>query len=182
MEPAKKTPPLFIVSHWAQTCHRSSVNGLLPTFPLSLSLITFFYRSYTTFVIDYFVTVNCWSFFSHLPQSLSLIIVILQIIQTFWHCLMLAHKSLLLDSHPAFFLPIATTSNKNFWKCRNCKWEIQMFVNSGTRGNKTGLLCSLSAVLSFIKPGTRQTGLTGRFQKSFGINSWNSSRKGKKKL
>ncbi len=47
-----------------------------------------------------------------------------------------------------------------------------MFVNSGTRGNKTGLLRSLSAFPPFIKPGTRQTGLTGRFQKSFGMNSW----------
>ena len=84
------------------------------------------------------------------------------------------------DSYPAFFLPIATTSNKNFWKCRNCKWEMQMFVNSGTRGNKTGLLCSLSAFPSFIKPGTRQTGLTGRFQKSFGMNNWHSLRKGEK--
>ncbi len=55
-----------------------------------------------------------------------------------------------------------------------------MFVNSGTRGNKRGLLCQLSAVLSFIKPGTRQTGLTGRPQKSFGMNRWHSSRKGEK--
>jgi len=84
------------------------------------------------------------------------------------------------DSYPAFFLPIATTSNKNFWKCNNCKWEMQMFVNSGTRGNKTGLLCSLSAFPSFIKPGTRQTGLTGRFQKSFDMNSWHLLRKGEK--
>ncbi len=84
------------------------------------------------------------------------------------------------DSYPAFFLPIATTSNKKFWKCRNCKWEMQMFVNSGTRGNKTGLLCLLSAFPSFIKPGTRQTGLTGRFQKSFDMNSWHLLRKGEK--
>jgi len=27
------------------------------------------------------------------------------------------------DSYPAFFLLIATTSNKNFLKCRNCKCE-----------------------------------------------------------
>jgi hypothetical protein len=32
----------------------------------------------------------------------------------------------------------------------------------------------------FIKPGTRQTGLTGRFQKSFGTNSWHLLRKGEK--
>ncbi len=93
----------------------------------------------------------------------------------FYTCILL-----LSDSYPAFFLPIATTSNKIFWKCRNCKWEIQMFVNSGTRGNKTGLLCSLSAFPSFIKPGTRQTGLTGRFQKSFDTNSWHLLRKGEK--
>jgi hypothetical protein len=55
-----------------------------------------------------------------------------------------------------------------------------MFVNSGTRGNKTGLLCSLSAFPSFIKPGTRQTGLIGRFQKSFDMNSWHLLRKGEK--
>ncbi len=84
------------------------------------------------------------------------------------------------DSHPAYFLPIATTSNKNFWKCNNYKWEMQMFVNLGTRGNKTGLLWSLSAFPSFIKPGTRQTGLTGRFQKSFDMNSWHLLRKGEK--
>jgi hypothetical protein len=54
-----------------------------------------------------------------------------------------------------------------------------MFVNSGTRGNKTGLLCSLSAFPSFIKPGTRQTGLTGRFQKSFDMSSRHLLRKGK---
>ncbi len=53
-------------------------------------------------------------------------------------------------------------------------------VNSGTRGNKTGLLCSLSAFPSFIKPGTRQTGLTGRFQKSFDMNSWHLLRKSEK--
>ena len=46
-----------------------------------------------------------------------------------------------------------------------------MFVNSGTRGNKMGLLRSLSAFPPFIKPGTRQTGLTGRFQKSFDMNT-----------
>ena len=55
-----------------------------------------------------------------------------------------------------------------------------MFVNSGTRGNKTGLLCLLSAFPSFIKPGTRQTGLTGRFQNSFDVNSWHLLRKGGK--
>ncbi len=55
-----------------------------------------------------------------------------------------------------------------------------MFVNSGTRGNKMGLLRSLSAFPPFIKPGTRQTGLTGRFQKSFGINSWHLLREGEK--
>jgi hypothetical protein len=53
-------------------------------------------------------------------------------------------------------------------------------VNSGTRGNKTGLLCSLSAFPSFIKPGTGQTGLTGRFQKSFYMNSWHLLRKSEK--
>jgi hypothetical protein len=53
-------------------------------------------------------------------------------------------------------------------------------VNSGTRGNKTGLLCSLSAFPSFIKPGTRQTGLTGRFQKSFDMNDWHLLMKGEK--
>jgi hypothetical protein len=101
MESAKKIiPPLFtrILSHWSQTCHTFSANGLLPTFPLSLSLVTFFYRSYTTSVIDHFVTVNGWSLFSHLPQSLSLIIVILQIIHTFWLCSMLAHPPLLSQS------------------------------------------------------------------------------------
>jgi hypothetical protein len=55
-----------------------------------------------------------------------------------------------------------------------------MFVNSGTRGNKMGLLRSLSAFPPFIKPGTRQTGLTGRFQKSFGVSSWHLLRKGEK--
>ncbi len=29
-------------------------------------------------------------------------------------------------SYPAFFLPIATTSNKKFWKWINCKLEMQM--------------------------------------------------------
>jgi hypothetical protein len=90
----KRIPPLFILSHWSQACHTPSVNDLLPTFPLSLSLVTFSCRSYTTFVIDYFVTVNCWLLFSHLPKSLSLIIEILQIILTFWHCSMLAHPPL----------------------------------------------------------------------------------------
>ena len=83
----------------------------------------------------------------------------------------------MLDSHPAFFLPIATTSNKNFWKCRNCKWEMQMFVNSEQGAIKRGCY-ALSAFPSFIKPGTRQTGLTGRFQKSFDMNSWHLLRKG----
>ncbi len=83
------------------------------------------------------------------------------------------------DPHPAFFLPIATTSNKIF--------ESEAIVNEKCRcwecrgeGNKTGLLCSLSAFPSFIKPGTRQTGLTGRFQKSFDMNNWHLLRKGEK--
>jgi hypothetical protein len=50
-----------------------------------------------------------------------------------------------------------------------------MFVNSGTRGYARYLPSP-----PFIKPGTRQTGLTGRFQKSFGINCWHLLRKGEK--
>ncbi len=88
--------------------------------------------------------------------------------------------STLSGSHPAFFLPIATTSNKNFWKWRNCKWEMQMLWIRGQGAIKRGLLCSLSAFPSFIKPGTRQTGLTGRFQKSFDMNNWHLLRKGEK--
>ncbi len=57
-------------------------------------------------------------------------------------------------------------------KCRCCEFR--------GKGNKQGLLCSLSAFPSFIKPGTRQTGLTGRFQKSFDMNNWHSLRKGEK--
>ncbi len=83
-------------------------------------------------------------------------------------------------SHPAFFLPIATTSNKKFWKWRNCKWEMQMLWIPGQGAIKRGLLCSLSAFPSFIKPGSRQTGLTGRFQKSFDMNNWHLLRKGEK--
>ncbi len=71
------------------------------------------------------------------------------------------------DSHPAFFLPIATTSNN----CNNCKWEMQMLWIRGQGAIKRGCY-ALSAFPSFIKPGTRQTGLTGRFQKSFDMNSW----------
>jgi hypothetical protein len=52
--------------------------------------------------------------------------------------------------------------------------------NLGARVIKKGLLCSLSAFPSFIKPGTRQTGLTGRFQKSFDMNNWHLLRKGEK--
>ncbi len=90
------------------------------------------------------------------------------------------HTVYVSDSYPAFFLPIATTSNKNFWKWSNCKWEMQMFRIWGRGAIKQGLLCSLSAFPSFIKPGTRQTGLTGRFQKSFDVNNWHSLRKGEK--
>ena len=53
-------------------------------------------------------------------------------------------------------------------------------VNLGARVIKQGLLCSLSAFPSFIKPGTRHTGLTGRFQKSFDMNNWHLLRKGEK--
>jgi hypothetical protein len=53
-------------------------------------------------------------------------------------------------------------------------------VNLGARAIKQGLLCSLSAFSSFIKPGTRQTGLTGRFQKPFDMNNWYLSKKGEK--
>ncbi len=52
--------------------------------------------------------------------------------------------------------------------------------NLGARVIKQGLLCSLSAFPPFIIPGTRQTGLTGRFQKSFDMNNWHSLRKGEK--
>jgi hypothetical protein len=50
--------------------------------------------------------------------------------------------------------------------------------NLGASGNKTGVAMLLSAFPSFIKPGTRQTGLTGRFQKSFDMNNWHLLRKG----
>ena len=52
-----------------------------------------------------------------------------------------------------------------------------MLKIQGRGAIKQGLLCSLSAFPSFIKPGTRQTGLTGRFQKSFDMNNWHLLRK-----
>ncbi len=58
-----------------------------------------------------------------------------------------------------------------------------MFVNSGTRGNKIGLLRSLSVspLPPSIKPGTRKGGLSREVpKKSFGISSWHLLRKGEK--
>jgi hypothetical protein len=55
-----------------------------------------------------------------------------------------------------------------------------MFVNSGTRGNKIGCYARYLLPPPFIKPGTLQTGLTGRFQKPFGISSWHLLRKGER--
>ncbi len=94
MEPAKKTSSLVycisLVANLSYTQRQWSLTHL------SIVVVTnhFFYRSYTISVINHFVTVNCWSLFSHLPQSLSLIIDILQIIHTFWHCSILAHLPL----------------------------------------------------------------------------------------
>ncbi len=79
-----------------------------------------------------------------------------------------------------FFSQSRRLLTKKFWKCNNCKWEMQMLWIRGQGAIKTGLLCSLSAFPSFIKPGTRQTGLTGRFQKFFDMNSWHLLRKGEK--
>jgi hypothetical protein len=59
-----------------------------------------------------------------------------------------------------------------------------MFMNSGTRGNKIGVMCSLSVSPlppSLIKPGTRPEGLSREVpKKSFGINNWHSLGKGEK--
>jgi hypothetical protein len=52
--------------------------------------------------------------------------------------------------------------------------------NLGARGNKTGVAMLVISLSSFIKPGTRQTGLIGRFQKSFNTNDWHLLRKGEK--
>ena len=43
--------------------------------------------------------------------------------------------------------------------------------------NKKNLFWEMT---TFPKPGTRQTGLTGRFQKSFDMNNWHLLRKGEK--
>ena len=43
-----------------------------------------------------------------------------------------------------FFSQSRRLLTKIFLKCRNCKGEIQMFMNSGTRGNKIGAMRSLS--------------------------------------
>jgi hypothetical protein len=73
-------------------------------------------------------------------------------------------------SFPAFFLPIATTSNKNFksevignWKCRCCEVRGE--------GHKTrGLLCALSA---FLLHKTRDTPsrVNREVSKSFDMNN-----------
>ena len=58
-----------------------------------------------------------------------------------------------------------------------------MFVNSGTRGNKIGLLRSLSVSPLPLFHKTRDTPSRvkqGGSKKSFGINSWHSLRKGEK--
>ena len=59
-----------------------------------------------------------------------------------------------------------------------------MFMNSGTRGNKIGVMRSLSVSPlspSPIKPGDAPSRVKqGGSKKSFGINSWHSLRKGKK--
>ncbi len=59
-----------------------------------------------------------------------------------------------------------------------------MFMNSGTRGNKIGVMCSLS-----VSPPSTLSGKTrdmprrvkqGGSKKSFGINNWHSLDKGEK--
>jgi hypothetical protein len=57
-----------------------------------------------------------------------------------------------------------------------------MFVNSGTRGNKIGLLRSLSvSPPPFHKTRDKPNRVKqGGSKKSFGINSWHSLRKGEK--
>ena len=60
-----------------------------------------------------------------------------------------------------------------------------MFVNSGTRGNKFGVMGSLSVSPplppSLVKPGTRREGLSREVpKKSFGINNWHSLGRGEK--
>ncbi len=59
-----------------------------------------------------------------------------------------------------------------------------MFMNSGTRGNKIGVMRSLSvSPLSTLSHKTRDTPRRvkqGGSKKSFGMNSWHSLRKGEK--
>ena len=60
-----------------------------------------------------------------------------------------------------------------------------MFMNLGTRGNKIGVMCSLSVSPplppSLVKPGTCREGLSREVpKKSFGINNWHSLGKGEK--
>jgi hypothetical protein len=67
-------------------------------------------------------------------------------------------------SFPAFFLPIATTSNKNFLKVKQLEIGNADVVNLGERGHKTGGCYARYQPFSSIKPGTSRAGLTGRFQ------------------
>jgi hypothetical protein len=58
-----------------------------------------------------------------------------------------------------------------------------MFMNLGTRGNKIGVMRSLSVSLLTLFHKTRDTPSRvkqGGSKKSFGINSWRSLRKGEK--
>jgi hypothetical protein len=58
-----------------------------------------------------------------------------------------------------------------------------MFMNSGTRGNKIGVIRSLSVSPLPLFQKTRDTPSRvkqGGSKKSFGINSWHSLRKGEK--
>ncbi len=58
-----------------------------------------------------------------------------------------------------------------------------MFMNSGTRGNKIGVMCSLSVPLLPFSHKTRDTPRRvkqGGSKKSFGINNWHSLEKGEK--
>jgi hypothetical protein len=59
-----------------------------------------------------------------------------------------------------------------------------MFMNSGTRGNKIGVMCSLSVSLpSTLSRKTRDTPRRvkrGGSKKSFGIKNWHSLGKGEK--
>jgi hypothetical protein len=59
---------ISLVANLSIVIHLAPMVGLLPTFPLSLALVTFSCKSYTTFVIDHFVTVNCWSLFLPLTK------------------------------------------------------------------------------------------------------------------